>query len=192
MPILQLKPLTANLLPDVLELDRRCFGKLWSLDGYQRELDSPNSDLLVFTPSLPHSPTPPLLGLGCYWAILEEAHITIVAIDPDFQRLGLGQVMLWAMLSSARTRGLERATLEVRASNQAAIALYQKFGFREAGRRRRYYEDTGEDALILWRGDLQYPQFSQTLQEWQQSGCDRLARSGWHLEVDPQILKSFA
>ena len=48
VPILQLKPLTADRLPDVLELDRRCFGKLWSLDGYQRELDSPNSELLVF------------------------------------------------------------------------------------------------------------------------------------------------
>ncbi|HEY9909917.1 MAG TPA: ribosomal protein S18-alanine N-acetyltransferase [Thermosynechococcaceae cyanobacterium] len=187
MPILHLQPLTADLLPRVVELDRRCFGKLWSLDGYQRELESPNSELLVFTPPLltpplltPPLPMPQLLALGCYWAILEEAHITIVAIDPDYQRQGIGQAMLWALLTSAQKRGLERATLEVKASNEAAIALYQKFGFREAGRRRRYYP-TGEDALILWRGDLQYPQFAQTLQQWRQWVDDRLEASGWRM-----------
>ena len=130
------------------------------------------------TNDLPPAPLP-LLALGCYWAILEEAHITILAVDPSYSRQGLGQAMLVAMLASARQRGLERTTLEVRASNQSAIALYQKFGCLEAGRRRRYYEDTGEDALILWRGDLQYPQFSQTLQDWQQQVDDRLLASGW-------------
>jgi ribosomal-protein-alanine N-acetyltransferase len=186
--ILQLIPLTADLLPAVVELDRRCFGGLWTLSGYQRELESPASELLVFveTETMAQACVKMLIGLGCYWAILEEAHITILAIDPAYQRQGLGQAMLLALLVSAQQRGLERATLEVRASNQAAIALYEKFGFREAGRRQRYYADTGEDALILWRGDLHQPQFEQMLPVWQQKIDDRLRVAGWQVTSDRQ------
>jgi ribosomal-protein-alanine N-acetyltransferase len=133
-----------------------------------------------------------LLGLGCYWAILEEAHITLLAIDPAYQRQGLGQALLYALMVSAQARRLERATLEVRVSNHSALSLYQKFDFREAGRRPRYYPDNGEDALILWRGGIQTPAFSERLTVWQQQVCDRLASAGWQLAVDCEssILRS--
>ncbi len=211
MPFLELKPLTSDLLPAAVELDRLCFGGLWTLEGYSRELDSPNSDLLVLTiaptperdtrgssqggmkessfclplshsPPPPLAPSPPLLvGIGCQWAILEEAHITLIGIHPDWQRQGLGQALFHALLKAAVARQLERATLEVRASNQRAIALYEKFGFREAGRRRRYYQDTGEDALILWRSGLHQPEFGQLLERYESLCRDRLAASGWYL-----------
>ncbi|WP_347272437.1 ribosomal protein S18-alanine N-acetyltransferase [Leptolyngbya sp. FACHB-36] len=191
---LDLKPLTHDLLPAAVDLDQRCFGGLWTIDGYQREIDSPNSELLALmgewgaeenAKSKPASlPTPNLLGLGCYWAILEEAHITILAIDPNYQRQGLGQVLLVTLLHSAHKRGLERATLEVRISNQSARSLYAKFGFQEVGYRRRYYPDTGEDALVLWRGDLQYPQFQRYLHTWQTAVDQRLATSNWRLLTD--------
>lgn len=196
MNLLTLKPLTADLLPAAVQLDQACFGRLWTLEGYQRELDSPNSELIVLQPQAPQSSTEaiasanltlhqsPIIGLGCFWSIVEEAHITIVAVHPDYQRQGLGQALLWALLSQAHHRGLERATLEVRVSNQAAIALYEKFGFREAGRRRRYYEDTGEDALILWRGGLHYPEFAQTLSDWKQPILERLSSSDWRFEIE--------
>jgi ribosomal-protein-alanine N-acetyltransferase len=177
---LELKPLTAALLPEVVALDQRCLGGLWTLEGYQRELDSPNSELLLL--QLPQ-PSPALVGLGCLWAILNEAHITILAIDSAYQRQGLGQALLFALLVAAWKRRLEWATLEVKVSNQAAIALYQKFGFQEAGRRRNYYQDTGEDALILWRSGLQHPEFAQALQTWQLQMSDRLNQSGWHLSA---------
>lgn len=177
--LLELKRVAPEQLSAVLELDQLCFGGLWTLEGYQRELDSPNSDLLgLFIPHSPHSP-PPLLGMGCLWAILEEAHITILAVHPHYQRQGLGQALLLALLIAASERGLERATLEVRASNQSALSLYQKFGFKTAGRRRRYYQDTGEDALILWRGDLHHPKFSQTLADWERLSRVRLGAAGW-------------
>jgi ribosomal-protein-alanine N-acetyltransferase len=206
VPLLEFHPLTEALLPAALDLDCRCFGGLWTEDGYRREIASPNSELLVLKQvegkiqnskfTLSHSPTSPsffptssfphlsispssLLGLGCYWAILEEAHITILAVDPQFQRQGLGQALLCALLSSAYQRKLEWATLEVRISNQSAVSLYEKFGFREAGRRRRYYQDTGEDALVLWRGGLQDPKFPRLLQDWQVQVRDRLHRSDW-------------
>jgi ribosomal-protein-alanine N-acetyltransferase len=177
---LELQPLTAELVPAALEIDRRCFGKLWSAAGYLREIDSPNSELLVLCKqSDASSPELTLVGLGCYWAILEEAHITILAIDPDYQRQGLGQALLYALLESAHRRGLERATLEVKISNQPAIALYQKFEFQIAGKRRQYYQDTGEDALVLWRGGLQSPYFAQQLQAWFTQLQKRFQSHGW-------------
>jgi [ribosomal protein S18]-alanine N-acetyltransferase len=188
LQFLELKPLTQELLPAVLVLDQACFGGLWTFDGYQRELESPNSEILVLPKpvlkdaggGIKDEIDTQLIGLGCFWAILEEAHITILAVHPNFQRQGLGQWILCALLQKACDRGLERATLEVRISNQVALTLYQKFGFREAGRRRRYYQDTGEDALILWRSGLQRQEFQHELQTWQEAVAARLQHAGWH------------
>ncbi len=214
MNVLELRSLTTAQIPAALELDQHALGGLWSWDGYQREIDSPNSDLLVFVGQETEGPRPLvishsllakdkgqrteeepasqhpksqiqnlpfLLALGCSWAIAGEAHITLLAVDPHYQQQGLGQAMLYALLLAAYQRQLERATLEVRVSNQAALTLYTKFGFREAGRRKRDYQDTGEDALVLWRGGLHHPQFPQELQHWQEKVCDRLYQSAWQL-----------
>ncbi|PHV63620.1 ribosomal protein S18-alanine N-acetyltransferase [Cyanobacterium aponinum UTEX 3222] len=146
---IQFQVLTDKDLEQVLELDQICFGGLWSLDSYKREIESPNSYLLIITVNT-HSGTK-VIGFGCFWAILEEAHITILAIHPDFQGQGLGSLLLENLLKEAVNRKLERATLEVGENNTKAINLYQKFGFKEAGRRKKYYKKTGEDALILWK-----------------------------------------
>lgn len=205
MTFLELKPLTAEQLDAAVELDQLCFGGLWTRSGYERELDSPSSQLLVLeahqaskdsgfpgqssedltqssqradfqaAPTTQNS----LVGLGCFWAILEEAHITILAVHPDYQRQGLGQFLLYALLRAAKRRQLERATLEVKPSNHAALSLYKKFGFTEAGRRRGYYKDTGEDALILWRGGLQALEFEETLTNFYQQIERQLALWGW-------------
>ncbi|MCA1992568.1 MAG: ribosomal protein S18-alanine N-acetyltransferase [Coleofasciculus sp. S288] len=206
MTFLKLKPLTAEQLSAAVELDQLCFGGLWTRSGYERELDSPNSQLLVLEAAIGNrdsgvrarpsealtrnavttevetelTPQPLLVGLGCYWEILEEAHITILAVHPDYQRQGLGKLLLYALLGDARRRLLEWATLEVKPSNQAALSLYQKFGFTEAGRRRRYYP-TGEDALILWRGGLQTLEFEETLTQCYQEVESTLAFWGWQL-----------
>ena len=197
---LQIKHLVAEHLNSAVELDRLCFGGLWTLEGYGRELGSPNSDLLGLwasetedcesaqnlagTGAPPLQIPPTLIGLGCLWAILEEAHITILAIHPRFQGQGLGQALLWALLTKAHYRPLERATLEVRESNLAAVSLYQKFGFKEAGRRKRYYQDTGEDALVMWRSGLEKPEFKQYLAVEKVQICDRLHQKNWHLAID--------
>ncbi|BAZ04042.1 ribosomal protein S18-alanine N-acetyltransferase [Calothrix sp. NIES-3974] len=175
---LELQHLNHSHISMILEIDRACFGGLWTIEAYQRELDSPNSDIIgvIATPS-----SLSLLGIACVWSILEEAHITILAVHPQYQGQGLGQLLLWGLLQIAHERSLERATLEVRASNKAAISLYRKFGFQTAGRRKRYYQDNGEDALILWRGDLQRPHFPQQLDQWQDSIRDRLRVYHWHL-----------
>ncbi|MDQ2098358.1 MAG: ribosomal protein S18-alanine N-acetyltransferase [Tychonema bourrellyi B0820] len=211
MRFLKIKHLAPEHLPSAVELDRLCFGGLWAIEGYRRELDSPNSDLLGLwtwetedcesgqnragtgTPPLqiragtgapPLQIRPMLIGVGCLWAILEEAHIIMLAIHPSFQRQGLGQTLLWALLKSACDRQLERATLEVRDSNLAAVSLYKKFGFKEAGRRKRYYEDTGEDALVMWRSGLEKPEFQEYLAVEERQMRDRLHEKNWHLAID--------
>jgi ribosomal-protein-alanine N-acetyltransferase len=160
------RPVTPSDLANVVALDHRCFGGLWNEAGYSREITSPNSDLLVLETQaqerLSH-----IIGIGCLWAILDEAHITLLGIDAPYRRRGLGRWLLIHLLLAAGDRGLTHATLEVRQSNQAALALYESLGFRVAGERRRYYADD-ESALILWRGDLQNPAFLTELQAQQQ------------------------
>lgn len=198
---LELNSLTPELLPAVLDLDQRCLGGLWTREGYQRELDSPNSQLLIvqarslqsdqpidvepIPPSFKTPAVPPILACGCYWAILDEAHITIVMVHPDYQRQGLGQALVYGLLTSAHQQQLARATLEVRPSNTTALSLYQRFEFREAGRRRRYYQDTGEDALILWRSGLQWPNFTSCLSQWRRQVELRLQQADWQLWPSP-------
>lgn len=137
-------------LPQIVILDQLTLGGLWTLEGYRRELESLNSCLLGLYMDDNLTSTEKIIGCGCFWAILEEAHITLLAIHPDYQGKGLGKLLLCALLNDAVNRKLERATLEVKASNQVALSLYTKFGFKIAGRRKGYYQDTGEDALILW------------------------------------------
>ncbi|HEY9761996.1 MAG TPA: ribosomal protein S18-alanine N-acetyltransferase [Trichocoleus sp.] len=169
-------------LPAIVSLDQRCLGGLWSEAGYRRELDSPNSLFRILSTvdsaPTPLPSTPSIIGIGCLWSILDEAHITLLGIDPLYQGQGLGQWLLLHLLIDAHQRQLHHATLEVRVSNLPAHKLYQKFGFQLVGRRRRYYSD-GEDALLLWRSGLQNTQFSQELASWQLSILDRLRHQGW-------------
>jgi len=189
MAIITIQTMSPKDIPSVVELDQVCFGGLWNAQGYQRELESPNSDLLILVMSQNQEKIASksskfeseftyknsyIIGIGCLWAILEEAHITILGIHPQYQGLGLGQLLLYALMRSAWERGLERATLEVATSNISALSLYHKFGFQDVGRRRGYYQQTGEDALILWRGHLDDPEFDQVLSKWHKQVIARL------------------
>jgi len=157
---LKIQSLTTDNLTELLELDKACFDGLWTMEGYLRELESPNSHFLGLFSPFNHSE---LLGMGCFWSILEEANITILAVHPQYHGQGLGKALLYSLLQTAADLGLERATLEVRDSNYVAISLYQKFGFKTAGKRRGYYKDNNEDALILWLSELQQPHFFKNL-----------------------------
>ncbi|ACB52724.1 ribosomal-protein-alanine acetyltransferase [Crocosphaera subtropica ATCC 51142] len=166
-------------LDELVALDQCCLGGLWTKDGYGRELQSPNSHFWVLSSHF----TQTLIGCGCFWEILEEAHITLLMIDPQYQGQGLGQLLLYGLLRDAVNRKLERATLEVRVSNQPALSLYRKFGFQVAGQRKGYYKQTGEDALVLWRSSLHSPQFQQELSTWKQHINERLANNHWQFSI---------
>lgn len=181
-----LSPLALDQVEAARQLDQQTLGGFWAIDAYRREVESDASDLLGLWQGSS------LIGLGCSWAILDEAHITLLAIAPSHQSQGLGGFLLLALLQAALQRQLAWATLEVRASNQIAIALYQSLGFQEVGQRPHYYADTGEAARILWLKGLREDSVQQAIaQQWQQRQ-QRLIRQGWQLQLPTQFPTSCA
>ncbi|MEL6441961.1 MAG: N-acetyltransferase [Cyanobacteria bacterium J06621_8] len=185
MKILEIKPLRSFQMSEVLVLDQICLGGLWTEDGYLREIDSPKSSLLVMSltePSNQEQKKPIIIGVCCLWAIVNEAHITLLAIHPDHRRQGLGQLLLLTILKNAIARQLDWATLEVNVNNQGAINLYQKFGFRVAGTRKNYYQPSGDDALVLWLKGLRQSNVQANLKQWQRRLQQRLSQNYCYLK----------
>jgi len=127
------------------ELDRICFSVPWSLESFIQEL-STNEKAMYFVAETDGE----IAGYAGLWQILDEGHITNVAVAPKFRRQGLATAILDAFLAEGRARGIRAFTLEVRASNIAAQELYRKFGFQSVGERPGYYEDNKEAAMIMW------------------------------------------
>lgn len=95
-----------------------------------------------------------VVAYGGMWVMLDEAHITNIAVHPEFRGIGLGNVLMNDLIQIASGENVSAMTLEVRVNNLTAIKLYKKFGFKEAAIRKGYYSDTGEDALIMWKYDV--------------------------------------
>jgi len=92
-----------------------------------------------------------VIGYGGMWVMIDEAHITNIAVHPSYRKMGVGYSILSALTDEALKNGAELMTLEVRVSNSEAINLYSRIGFEAQGIRRRYYSDNDEDALIMWK-----------------------------------------
>jgi ribosomal-protein-alanine N-acetyltransferase len=131
-------------------LEALCFSLPWSSDDFAVEiLENELAFYLVCASERG------ILAYAGLWAVLNEGHIMNLAVHPDFRGRGLGAVLLGELLDRAGAElGLVDFTLEVRAANMAAIRLYERFGFREEGRRREYYSAPREDAVIMWRRGL--------------------------------------
>ena len=136
-------PLETNHLQACQHLDQRSLGGLWNGEQWHRELAEERR------PGIGLWSEDDLVAMASGWLVVNELHITVVAVDPLQRRQGLGRQVLQALLSHGQRLGAERATLEVATSNTAAMALYRCLGFRDAGIRRRYYRN-GDDALIQW------------------------------------------
>ncbi len=141
---LEIRRLTYADLPQIIAIERRAFPTPWSLAMFVLELSKPASVCLAALRD------DRMLGFLICSRYDTVWHIMNVAVDPDRRRAGIAMALLTDLLR--RIDGdSARFTLEVRESNAAAIELYERFGFRAAGRRRRSYQDTGEDAVIMWR-----------------------------------------
>jgi ribosomal-protein-alanine N-acetyltransferase len=131
-------------LDEVLAIERVSFTMPWSRGAFLYEIEQNRvaqchvvreDDVIV--------------GYLCIWEIGDEIHVTNIAIHPAHRRRGIARDLLAGLIADARGRDLRMIVLEVRPSNHHAIALYESFNFRVTGRRRGYYYDTGEDALVM-------------------------------------------
>jgi [ribosomal protein S18]-alanine N-acetyltransferase len=144
---IRIRRLVYSDLPSVLAIERRSFQTPWSLAMFVLELSKPSGICLAATDEG---------RLVAYMVCSRYAdvwHIMNIAVSPEHRRMGIGSDLLERLFEDAGPEA--RYTLEVRTSNHGAIAMYERFGFRRAGHRRRYYHDNGEDALIMW---LEAPQ----------------------------------
>ncbi len=140
----EIRPLTYPDLPKVIAIERRVFPTPWSLAMFVLELSKQSGVCLAAVSG------DDLLGYLICSRYDTVWHVMNVAVDADHQHRGLASAML-AELYERVDDDLARFTLEVRPSNHVAIHLYEREGFRAAGMRRRYYQDNGEDALVMWR-----------------------------------------
>ena len=139
----EIRGLTYADLPQVVAIERRAFTTPWSLAMFVLELSKPSGICLAADVEQELTGYIVCSRYDTVW------HLMNVAVDPDRRRRGIGTALIAALLE--RVGPDAQVTLEVRRSNLGALALYERFGFRSAGVRRRYYADNGEDAVIMWR-----------------------------------------
>lgn len=163
-------------VPAVVEIERASFLTPWPAGAYVRELEQNalaryvvvrevGADGDVPDPRPRTSWVPDFLRPGTredrsvvayagMWLMIDEAHVTSVAVRPEWRGRGLGLLLMWAMFDVGAAAGARWLTLEVRPTNAVARAMYANLGFREAGIRPRYYTDNGEDAVIMWSEEI--------------------------------------
>ncbi|HVR88074.1 MAG TPA: ribosomal protein S18-alanine N-acetyltransferase [Candidatus Limnocylindria bacterium] len=137
--------MTLDDIDPVQEVERSSFPVPWPANAFRHELTQNRNARYVVARMGDR-----VAGYAGLWLMVDEAHITTFAVHPDFRRLRIGERLLQRLFEVAAVMNAEWLTLEVRASNLPAQKLYEKYGFRRAGVRRRYYSDNNEDALIMW------------------------------------------
>ena len=142
------RPMTKRDIARVYEIEIQSFRSPWSKLSLLGELHNNVARYYVAEEE------GRVVGYGGMWLMFDEAHITNIAIAPEARGRHLGRYLLYGMMAAAHGRGAERMTLEVRETNTVAQNLYYSFDFEKEGFRKRYYEDTGEGAYLLWNQDL--------------------------------------
>ena len=188
------EPMRLRDISEVMEIEHDSFPAPWSAHSYRHELlDNDLSHYFVVRQRRMGRPglnllararrflrvgiRLPILGYGGFWLMVGEAHISTIAMQPNWRRRGIGELLLAAMLDRATELEADMATLEVRVSNVTAQNLYHKYGFRQAGLRRRYYRDSDEDALIMSTERLTSANFQSHFQQLKRALWGRLTRS---------------
>ena len=141
----EIADMTLDDVDAVQEVERASFPVPWPANAFRHELTQNRNARYVVARSGDR-----IVGYGGLWLMVDEAHITTFAVHPDRRRERIGERLLQRLFEVAGAMNAEWLTLEVRASNLGAQKLYEKYGFRRAGVRRRYYSDNNEDALIMW------------------------------------------
>nr|WP_240730347.1 tRNA (adenosine(37)-N6)-threonylcarbamoyltransferase complex dimerization subunit type 1 TsaB [Geobacillus kaustophilus] len=141
----QFRPMTIHDIDEVVQVERASFTSPWSRESFYNELmynRYAKYIVMVYNGRI--------IGYGGMWLVIDEAHVTNVAVLPQFRGQKLGEALMRRLMDMARQHGAATMTLEVRVSNHVAQSLYRKLGFRNGGIRKRYYPDNFEDALVMW------------------------------------------
>ena len=142
-----IRPATLDDVKPMTEMDQVCSAIPWSEKSFFEEITRNKVARYVIAEAAGR-----IAGYAGMWAIIDEGHITNVAVHPDFRRRGIARTLISTLLTASEAEGVSAYTLEVRASNEIAISLYSSLGFQAEGVRRKYYEDDSEDAIIMWKG----------------------------------------
>ena len=153
----------------VQEIERAIFSTPWPRNAYYRELASRASAHYVVLRQEGPVERPAgyriadfdstIIGYGGMWRMYDEAHVTTIGVRYDLQHRGHGRVLFAGLVQAAYDMGAKWVTLEVRTSNENAMKMYETFGFKVIGRRKGYYTDNGEDAIVMWSDSIHSPRF---------------------------------
>ncbi|MHB9946726.1 ribosomal-protein-alanine N-acetyltransferase [Clostridium botulinum] len=143
-------PFSLEHIDGVMEIDNLSFSVPWSRNSYETELKNKFAKYIVVL----NEETNKVLGFAGMWLIIDECHITNIAVHPNYRGLGIGNILMSEIIDICKEHNLTGITLEVRESNTAAKNLYYKYGFKDSGIRKGYYADNNENALLMWKTDL--------------------------------------
>lgn len=153
---LAIRPMVVEDIPTVRAIELDVFPTPWPSNAYHRELTANRSAhySCLWNES-------DIVAYGGLWSVGEEAHVTTIGVRRSDQGRGLGKMMFAALVNQSYSLGANFVSLEVRPTNETAIRLYETFGFKVMGRRRGYYTDNGEDAMVMWSDLIHAPRFKE-------------------------------
>lgn len=139
-----IEPMTLSDIDGVFEVEKSCFEDYWSKDSFKKELSNDVARYIVAKLG------GKIVGYVGIWLIVDEGHITNVAVHKDYRGQKIGDKLIKSLVELCRKNSILAMTLEVRSSNTIARNLYKKYGFKMVGVRKEYYSDNKEDAIIMW------------------------------------------
>ncbi len=164
-------------IPQALEIDRECFAEQWAAVPYSRDLESNDTAHYLVACDEGAPPSEQRIdGVMGFWVMAGEAHIITIAVRPARRRQGIAETLLIAAIELAISLRAHLMTLEVRESNTAAQELYEKYGFARTGSRKAYYDDNGEDAVIMSTGTLTDLPFQERFRRLKQAHAERVGQ----------------
>ena len=152
---IHISKMSAEDIENVVQIEAEAYGEHhWSKSSFYDEMQNDLAKYYVAKTS-----SGELVGYAGTWHIIDEGHITTIAVKKEYQRQHIGEAIIIKIIEDCHKEGIKYLTLEVRVSNEAAIGLYSKYGFNSLGTRKGYYQDNNEDALIMWTENIFYDKF---------------------------------
>ncbi len=147
--------MTKDDIEDVVKIEEEAYGKHhWAKSSFYDEMSNNLAQYYVAK-----TPQGELAGYAGTWHIIDEAHLTTIAVKKNYLRNHIGEAIVQRVIEDCYKDNVKYLTLEVRVSNEPAIKLYEKYGFQSLGTRKGYYQDNNEDALIMWTENIFYDKF---------------------------------